>query len=46
LSLPAIVGAAGAAEVLDAAMDEAERAALDRSASVLKTALADAGRPL
>jgi L-lactate dehydrogenase len=46
LSLPAIVGAAGAAEVLDTAMDEAERAALDRSASVLKAALADAGRPL
>ena len=38
LSLPAVVGAGGAAEVLDPVMDEEERAALLRSADVLRTA--------
>jgi L-lactate dehydrogenase len=40
LSLPAIVGAAGAAEVLEPEMTAGERAALGRSADVLRAAAA------
>ncbi len=40
LSLPAIVGAAGAAEVLEPEMTAGERAALERSADVLRAAAA------
>jgi L-lactate dehydrogenase len=40
LSLPAIVGRGGAIEVLSPALDEAERAALARSADVLRAARA------
>lgn len=39
ISLPAIVGAAGAAEVIEPQLDDAERAALDRSADVLRQAI-------
>ena len=42
LSLPAIVGADGAARVLEADIDEAEREALERSAATLAAALAQA----
>lgn len=38
LSLPAVVGRGGAVEVVEPQMDEAERAALERSASVLRSA--------
>ena len=40
LSLPAIVGLDGAGEVLEPELDEAERAALLRSAGVLHSAIA------
>jgi L-lactate dehydrogenase len=42
LSLPAIVDARGAAEVLEPELDDAERAALARSAQVLRDAIAAA----
>ena len=42
LSLPAVVGAQGAVEVVPPEMDEAERAALLRSAEVLRAAIASA----
>ena len=41
LSLPAIVGVGGAVDVLDPVMDDDERAALQRSAEVLRVAAAD-----
>jgi L-lactate dehydrogenase len=40
ISLPAIVGRAGATQVLDPALDDAERAKLVRSAELLRTAFA------
>jgi L-lactate dehydrogenase len=40
LSLPTIVGAAGALQVLEPELDDGERAALERSASVLREAIA------
>ena len=40
LSLPTVVGLDGAAQVLEPAMTDAERAALDRSAAVLREAIA------
>jgi len=43
LSLPTIVGREGGARVLEPAMDEAERAALERSAEVLRAARASIG---
>jgi L-lactate dehydrogenase len=43
LSLPAIVGAGGAADVLTLEMDDEEHDALSRSAGVLSAALADVG---
>jgi L-lactate dehydrogenase len=43
LSLPAIVGADGAAAVVEPAMDDGERAALERSAQVLRDAHASLG---
>jgi L-lactate dehydrogenase len=39
MSLPAIVGASGAAEVIEPQLDDAERAALERSADVLRRAI-------
>lgn len=39
ISLPAIVGASGAAEVIEPQLDDAERAALERSADVLRQAI-------
>ena len=42
LSLPAVVGAQGAVDVVPPEMDEAERAALLRSAEVLRAAIASA----
>ncbi|HEY6634729.1 MAG TPA: L-lactate dehydrogenase [Acidimicrobiia bacterium] len=39
LSLPAIVGASGAAEVIEPQLDHSERAALERSADVLRQAI-------
>ena len=39
ISLPAIVGAAGAADVVQPQLDDAERAALERSADVLRQAI-------
>lgn len=41
LSLPAVVGAAGAAEVLEPEMSSQERKALEHSAEVLRIAAAD-----
>jgi L-lactate dehydrogenase len=41
LSLPAVVGADGAAEVLDPMMDDEERAALHHSADVLRSATSE-----
>lgn len=43
LSLPAVVGGAGAQTVLEPEMNDDERRALDRSASVLRDALAAVG---
>lgn len=43
LSLPAVVGAGGAGEVIEPDMDDAERAALERSAQVLRDAHAEIG---
>jgi L-lactate dehydrogenase len=43
LSLPTVVGAEGAVEVLEPRMDGAERAALERSAGVLRAARASLG---
>jgi L-lactate dehydrogenase len=43
LSLPAIVGAGGAVTVVEPAMDDGERAALQRSAQVLRDAHASVG---
>ncbi|WP_394790129.1 L-lactate dehydrogenase [Rhodoferax sp.] len=40
LSLPSVVGAGGAVQVLEPAMDADERASLERSAAVLRAALA------
>jgi len=40
ISLPAIVGASGAADVIEPQLDDAERAALERSADVLRQAIA------
>ncbi len=40
LSLPTVVSAAGAVQVLEPALDAAERAALERSAEVLRAAIA------
>ena len=45
LSLPAIVGSGGAADVLTLPMNEDEKAALGRSAGVLSAALAELGPP-
>lgn len=45
LSLPAVVGASGAAPVILPAMDADERAALERSACVLRDALSSATLP-
>jgi L-lactate dehydrogenase len=45
LSLPAVVGADGAGQVLELEMTSAEREALERSAGVLKAAAAELGRP-
>jgi L-lactate dehydrogenase len=42
LSLPCVVGAGGATHILTPAMDNAERAALERSAGVLRKAIAEA----
>jgi len=42
LSLPCVVGAGGATKVLQPAMDESERAALERSAQVLRKAIGEA----
>lgn len=39
LLLPAIVGAGGAAEVIEPALHEVERAALSRSAGILHSAI-------
>lgn len=44
LSLPAVVGAEGASQVLDLEMTRGEREALERSASVLKAAAAELDR--
>jgi L-lactate dehydrogenase len=41
LSLPAVVGATGAGDVLEPEMSSAEREALEHSAEVLRTAAAD-----
>jgi L-lactate dehydrogenase len=43
LSLPTIVGTDGSAQVVVPEMDDAERSALERSASVLRNALASLG---
>jgi L-lactate dehydrogenase len=43
LSLPSVVGAEGATEVLEPEMDTREREALERSAVVLRAARADLG---
>ena len=43
LSLPAVVGAEGAVDVLAPQMDANERAGLERSADVLRTAVAELG---
>jgi malate/lactate dehydrogenase len=43
LSLPAVVGAQGAAEVLEPQMSEDERDGLEHSADVLRRAAAEAG---
>jgi len=40
LSLPTVVDARGAVDVLPAKLDASERAALDRSADVLRNAIA------
>ena len=45
LSLPAVVGAGGASQVLEVDMTAEEREALDRSAAVLKSAAAELNRP-
>jgi len=45
LSLPAVVGADGASQILELEMTEAERDALEHSAAVLKSAGAELGRP-
>jgi len=45
LSLPAVVGADGASQVLELEMSDVERAGLARSAAVLATAAAELGRP-
>lgn len=45
LSLPAVVGAEGAVEVLEPKMDDAERAALLRSAGLLRAAKASIASP-
>jgi len=42
LSVPCVVGAAGATKIVSPAMDADERAALERSAQVLRRAIADA----
>jgi L-lactate dehydrogenase len=42
LSLPCVVGTGGATKILEPAMDADERAALERSAQVLRRAIADA----
>ena len=39
ISLPAIVGASGAAEVIEPQLDDAERSALERSADVIRQAI-------
>jgi malate/lactate dehydrogenase len=43
LSLPAIVGAQGATEIVEPEMDEPERQALERSAGVIRKALNEIG---
>lgn len=45
LSLPAVVGADGAVQVLELEMTDAERDALDHSAAVLKAAVAELNQP-
>jgi L-lactate dehydrogenase len=45
LSLPCVVGAGGAAEVLEPELSAEERAALERSAAVLRSAYASLGGP-
>jgi L-lactate dehydrogenase len=45
LSLPAVVGSGGAADVLEPGMNEAEREALGRSAAVLREAAAHLEEP-
>ena len=46
LSLPAVVGAGGASQVLDVDMSAPEREALERSAAVLRSAVSALDRPL
>jgi L-lactate dehydrogenase len=43
LSLPTVVGSAGAADVLEPEMDAGERSLLERSVDVLNRAAAEAG---
>jgi L-lactate dehydrogenase len=42
-SLPAVVGADGAAHVIEPTLDDRERAALERSANILAEAIASVG---